>query len=976
MKNTVFRVSAPDTTEGTKRRNAEIAARERERMRPQLRPGNPKAVSAKKARELLKDIMDPRRGQGNEEKPLYDAAEAALLSMGPATASAHLQRLRAVERMAKGMRIPQSHPGWKRLAQATSRAENFATAIDASTLAPVVLAARKSLRENGASGLLDPSTLMLLGSIAGKTAIRRLEANPEKWSPPEGYPRPNLKLAEDMLAARGGRWSKLSREDKMAIRKQTGLQMRKGGGGAWEYLPSGSISLKDSVIAALKDPANVGKSWDLADAVDYSRAPEYVVAYPDFLKGKLIFDKEDGDTLGYHTVRDGTEVIAITPLGADRPAAHINSTINHELAGHGVQQRAGQPPGGSDLTAIISAKSLEDALNPMSYDNMSKLFEATLSEAGGEKSDYLNWLPGFFDKTRTALLPKDRLVDVWHDSLDNNYPLVTGYKRLVELAYAIDRGEFPSFASDFDKSTNLFSVYPEALTAPIEQYSLISKMYDGMSEKERTKRAFKSYAARASKLYADMALQSVSPGGDMYIPDVFAKTPVREYKPEYGSLSSWLGEQLDPYLVRVYDKIKEIVTDGNPLNDDRIKQHLTAQLEELNTTRMKHTGSPTPTLSYSDEVYRRLGGEIGARVMGAMWQLTPEQRASSLIDDYIDEDAKNGPAIDIRTPYKLSESETNIDDALRQAAKGGNTKSTRADTLGGKIKTYQSYTRLTQGGHPFYYSKTTGRTLSQEAYEQLFLKEEGITPQYSVPAIPRKTAEEPVVRKEGLAWLGEALKGDDWESSTKRELLTLGLSTQRGRKIWADTATTAAMLGMVGGGNVLREAIKFGLLDAGGKFFETGDVKDAAKEGAEGAAEMLALGALGKIPRRVWAGAAGAAGAVAAPTGAASVARGTRTALENEAPLGGVRYGNYQTEPWQDLLGTGRNRVPSVAVQQASKGGNNRFDLSKNFLATDKVPESIFGIPIVSRKEDYTEEDIAFFREHPEAGGYYDLGNE
>lgn len=47
-----------------------------------------------------------------------------------------------------------------------------------------------------------------------------------------------------------------------------------------------------------------------------------------------------------------------------------------------------------------------------------------------------------------------------------------------------------------------------------------------------------------------------------------------------------------------------------------------------------------------------------------------------------------------------------------------------------------------------------------------------------------------------------------------------------------------------------------------------------------------------------------------------------------------------------------------------------------NFLATDKVPDTIFGIPVVSRREDYTEEDIAFFREHPEAGGYYDMGDE
>jgi len=52
------------------------------------------------------------------------------------------------------------------------------------------------------------------------------------------------------------------------------------------------------------------------------------------------------------------------------------------------------------------------------------------------------------------------------------------------------------------------------------------------------------------------------------------------------------------------------------------------------------------------------------------------------------------------------------------------------------------------------------------------------------------------------------------------------------------------------------------------------------------------------------------------------------------------------------------------------------FEMSRNFLATDKVPESIFGIPIVQDESQYTEEDKAFFKSHPEAGGYYDLGDE
>ena len=61
---------------------------------------------------------------------------------------------------------------------------------------------------------------------------------------------------------------------------------------------------------------------------------------------------------------------------------------------------------------------------------------------------------------------------------------------------------------------------------------------------------------------------------------------------------------------------------------------------------------------------------------------------------------------------------------------------------------------------------------------------------------------------------------------------------------------------------------------------------------------------------------------------------------------------------------------------EGGKTPSGRFSMSRNFLATDEVPETIFGIPVVSREEDYTEKDIAFFQEHPEAGGYYDLGDE
>ena len=56
-------------------------------------------------------------------------------------------------------------------------------------------------------------------------------------------------------------------------------------------------------------------------------------------------------------------------------------------------------------------------------------------------------------------------------------------------------------------------------------------------------------------------------------------------------------------------------------------------------------------------------------------------------------------------------------------------------------------------------------------------------------------------------------------------------------------------------------------------------------------------------------------------------------------------------------------------------GGGDLTEMS-NFLATDDVPQTLFGIPVVSDGEQYTERDLAFFKEHPEAGGYYDMGDE
>ena len=71
------------------------------------------------------------------------------------------------------------------------------------------------------------------------------------------------------------------------------------------------------------------------------------------------------------------------------------------------------------------------------------------------------------------------------------------------------------------------------------------------------------------------------------------------------------------------------------------------------------------------------------------------------------------------------------------------------------------------------------------------------------------------------------------------------------------------------------------------------------------------------------------------------------------------RFDRYLARPDQAVRST----------QMDAKGG----EVFGNFLATDEVPETLFGVPVVTDR--YTEEDLEFFREHPEAGGYYETGD-
>lgn len=100
----------------------------------------------------------------------------------------------------------------------------------------------------------------------------------------------------------------------------------------------------------------------------------------------------------------------------------------------------------------------------------------------------------------------------------------------------------------------------------------------------------------------------------------------------------------------------------------------------------------------------------------------------------------------------------------------------------------------------------------------------------------------------------------------------------------------------------------------------------------------------------------------------------SRGGLVLEEP-GGVPAARSAGRPSDYPVATGYDR----AYQQDSKGGDindGRHGNFRNFLATDDVPETIFGVPVVQDESGYTEKDVAFFRENPKAAGFYEMGDE
>ncbi len=71
------------------------------------------------------------------------------------------------------------------------------------------------------------------------------------------------------------------------------------------------------------------------------------------------------------------------------------------------------------------------------------------------------------------------------------------------------------------------------------------------------------------------------------------------------------------------------------------------------------------------------------------------------------------------------------------------------------------------------------------------------------------------------------------------------------------------------------------------------------------------------------------------------------------------------------VVGAAKRRL----LRQDAGGGDARFSASRGMFATDEVPRTIFGIPVVADEGAYTESDLEFFRKHPEAGGFYDMGD-
>lgn len=92
-------------------------------------------------------------------------------------------------------------------------------------------------------------------------------------------------------------------------------------------------------------------------------------------------------------------------------------------------------------------------------------------------------------------------------------------------------------------------------------------------------------------------------------------------------------------------------------------------------------------------------------------------------------------------------------------------------------------------------------------------------------------------------------------------------------------------------------------------------------------------------------------------------------------PDGPVHGHDFGSKAPDDAGGVSGPRAGGRETRQDAKSGQKSTSRLASFLATDDVPPTLFGIPVVQSEADYSEKDLAFFRKHPEAGGYYSMGD-
>lgn len=471
-------------------------------------------------------------------------------------------------------------------------------------------------RDGGASKKYAALSLPLLGTIAGNRQIRRLmgAARAGKWSPPGGYPAPDLDLADRMLRGWGGKWSGLSRDQKLAIRAETGLQMRRGGGGAWEYLPAFSPRLSRETTSALDDYMFTARLppdgvVPYRRVMDMGRTPEYDLATPGFGDLPVRFDKFY-QGLGALSIA-GRPKILVGPRwlrwGNERLFSGSRKVLLHEGTGHYSQYLAGQPYGGSsNLPDAASGRWHRTGSRFGLYPgDLAREHAAAYLASKFGPSWYERLAPGPAADPAYGALPVDRRLALARESAVDMY---SGVHPLWDLASSINRSLSPGVPV-----SKLAFATPGAV---LDAFGVS----DGAGLPEYVKRGL----AVRSSVQAAMALH----------PGVVG--------PAVGDFHWNVREGLAP-LAGLYRSVRDAY-DADMAGYRSFVERERAQnpwLRAIDRYRMENFrrvdfGAERPKGSPSRSGYPETAGEVGARVEEYIMDVPPEERAATLLDDFVD----------------------------------------------------------------------------------------------------------------------------------------------------------------------------------------------------------------------------------------------------------------------------------------------------------------------------------------------------